>query len=384
MHPPHEPQQALRTSLGYTSVRGFLWWIVVLFVVLLGVTAYLSWHFAMDISVRSHGTIRPFAHYQIKAAFEGIIGEVLVREGDRVKAGARLAVLQDTQWQLQLDELMRELAAISLRVDEVNVEVDEQRLLRLADQRRALAALQRAKLGFAQVRVEQQLSSTALLASYGWKRKPLRELWPVRQARAAVAQRQAEWATARQQLQLVTAPLRELESLDMAYRHLLQNKALLEKQLSLAVICAPEDGVVLTRDIGKRLGDHIAAGEVLLEMAGEGGWLAEVTVAELDMPKVEIGQRTRVYFEAYPHLQYQIFDGTVQSVATQKVPAVGYAIGVKLYDPDLAADSYRLAVGMKVEVRIVVERGRIAQLAWLRLMRSVGKVHKGDLYAATD
>ena len=210
MHSPHEPQQALRTSLGYLSVRGFLWWIVVLFVVLLGVMAYLSWHFAMDISVRSHGKIRPFAHYQIKAAFEGIIGEVLVREGDRVKAGARLAVLQDTQRQLQFDELMRDLAAIRLQVDEINVEVEEQRLLRLADQRRALAALQRAKLGLDQIRVEQQLSSTARLASYGWKRKPLREL----------------------------------KSLDVAYRHLLQNKALLEKELSLAVICAPEDGVV--------------------------------------------------------------------------------------------------------------------------------------------
>ena len=97
MHPPHEPQQAIRTSLGYTSIRSFLWWIVALFVVLLGVMAYLSWHFAMDFSIRSHGTIRPFAHYQIKAAFEGIIVEVLVRKGDRVKAGARLAVLQDTQ-----------------------------------------------------------------------------------------------------------------------------------------------------------------------------------------------------------------------------------------------------------------------------------------------
>ena len=71
-------------------------------------------------------------------------------------------------------------------------------------------------------------------------------------------------------------------------------------------------------------------------------------------------------------------------MATQKVLAVGYAIRLTLDDPDLAPDSYRLAVGMKVEARIVVERGRIAQWDWLRLMRSVGKVHKGDLYAATD
>ena len=75
-----------------------------------------------------------------------------MREGIESKRGGRLAVLQGTQWQLQFDELMRDLAAIRLRVYEVNVE--EQRLLRLADQRRVLAALQRAKQGLARVRVE--------------------------------------------------------------------------------------------------------------------------------------------------------------------------------------------------------------------------------------
>ena len=54
----------------------------------------------------------------------------------------------------------------------------------------------------------------------------------------------------------------------------------------------------------------------------------------------------------------------VQSVATQKALSVGYAIRLTFDDSDLAADSYRMAVGMKVEARIVVERGRIVQLAW--------------------
>jgi hypothetical protein len=37
---------------------------------------------------------------------------------------------------------------------------------------------------------------------------------------------------------------------------------------------------------------------------------------------------------------------------------------------------------MKTEARIVVQRGRIVELAWVRLMRSLGKVHKEELYVA--
>jgi multidrug resistance efflux pump len=162
----------------------------------------------------------------------------------------------------------------------------------------------------------------------------------------------------------------------------MQDRAYLLRRPAQTVISAPADGVVLTRNVAKRVGDRIAAGEVLLEMVGSGGWLAEVAVAERDLPKIEAGQSARIYVEAYPHMEYQIFDGVVRSVGVESTPGGSYPVRVVLRDSVLTAGGYRLAVGMKTEARIVVQRGRIVELAWVRLMRSLGKVHKEELYVA--
>ena len=382
MHNDEEPERALNTRLGFVFVRGFLWWVMACFAVLLALLGYLSWHFSMDISVRADGHIQPLAYHQVKAAVDGIVREVLVREGETVVVGQRLAVLRDAHCRLDLDRITKDLAANRWRVEELEALVEEQRELGLLRELQARAQLRQSQLTLQHVRAEQKVVATGLLAGYGWRRKPLHELWPVRQARAGVDQRQAEWAAARAQTALVDGQLRELQSLDMAYERLKQDKAYLLRRLAQTVISAPADGVVLTRNVAKRVGDQIAAGEVLLEMVGSGGWLAEVAVAERDLPKIEAGQSARIYVEAYPHMEYQIFDGVVRSLGVESTPGGSYPVRVALRDSVLKAGGYRLAVGMKTEARIVVERGRIVELAWVRLMRSLGKVHKEELYVA--
>lgn len=383
MQNKQDQEGALTTGLGFAFVRGFLWWMLAIFAVLLGVMAFLSWYFAMDISVRASGQIRPAAHRQVKVAIGGIIREIWVREGDRVAVGETLAVLDDAEWRLRQAKLARELAANRLRVDEVKARFSEDRQLRQLAAKRARVELHQSTLGLEQVRAEQQVGAVGLLSCYGWKRKPLAELWPVRQARAVVGQRRADLAEAVARLQLVDGQLRELKSLAVAYAELLQDQAYLTRQLAQTVILAPDDGVVLTRDIAKRVGDQIGAGEILLEIAAGEGWVAEVAVAERDLPRVEIGQWTRVYVEAYPHMEHRIFDGAVRAMGQERAVGGGYPVRVALDDSALLTGVYRLAPGMQVEARIVVERGRIAELAWVRLMRSLGKVHKGDLYVAT-
>ena len=109
--------------------------------------------------------------------------------------------------------------------------------------------------------------------------------------------------------------------------------------------------------------------------------MAEVAVAERDLPRVAVGQWARLYVEAYPHMEYEIFDGIVHAVAADKSGG-GYPLEVVLADSALAV--YRLAPGLAVEARIVVERGRIAALAWRRILEGLGKVRKGELYAAPE
>ena len=119
MHNDEEPERALNTRLGFVFVRGFLWWVMACFAVLLALLGYLSWHFSMDISVRADGHIQPLAYHQVKAAVDGIVREVLVREGETVVVGQRLAVLRDAHCRLDLDRITKDLAANRWRVEEV-------------------------------------------------------------------------------------------------------------------------------------------------------------------------------------------------------------------------------------------------------------------------
>ena len=63
--------------------------------------------------------------------------------------------------------------------------------------------------------------------------------------------------------------------------------------------------------------------------------MAEVVVAERDLPRVAVGLWARRYVEAYPHMESEIFDGIVDAVAVDKSGG-GYPVDVVLADSALA------------------------------------------------
>jgi len=259
------------TGPGFVFVRGFLWWMLAIFAALGGMAAFMSWYFAMDLSIKARGQLRPAARHGVKASLGGIVREVRVREGQQVAAGETLAVLDDAEWRLQLAQIASDLRANRLRVAEIEASVSEQRRLLQLEEEAAQAAWQRSRLGLEQVRAEQQVGSLALLASYGWKRKPLAELWPVRRAAAAVGARRAEWESARARWQQAGARLRERQTLDLVHAALVADRTYAERRLAQTALVAPVAGVVLTRDVAKRRGRGLAgSGERWVDGGGGG------------------------------------------------------------------------------------------------------------------
>ena len=142
------------TGPGFVFVRGFLWWMLAIFAALGGMAAFLSWYFAMDLSINARGQLRPAARHGVKASLGGIVREVRVREGQQVAAGETLAVLDDAEWRLQLAQIASDLRANRLRVSEIEASVSEQRRLLQLEEEAAQAAWQRSRLGLEQVRAE--------------------------------------------------------------------------------------------------------------------------------------------------------------------------------------------------------------------------------------
>ena len=87
-------------------------------------------------------------------------------------------------------------------------------------------------------------------------------------------------------------------------------------------------------------------------------------------------------------MEYRIFDGTVDSVPEKPSAPAGvapeplYPVKVSIPRPLVSNGEHilTLTTGMRAQARIFVERGRVAQLLWQKLLRTAGKAARHDLY----
>ena len=82
-----------------------------------GLAAFIAWaaYFEIDESVHAAGQIIPVARTQIiQAADGGVLSQILVREGESVKAGQRLAVLEKSRSEAGYEEARAKLAALQV------------------------------------------------------------------------------------------------------------------------------------------------------------------------------------------------------------------------------------------------------------------------------
>ena len=191
----------------------------------------------------------------------------------------------------------------------------------------------------------------------------------------------------------------ELKTLKQMYEKLQVSHRLVKTRMEQMKIYAPVSGTVLTRDLDKREGDRIEAGEAVIELAELHSWQAEVMIQEVDIPKVKEGHKVRLYVNAFPHMEYKVFEGEVTDVPRKPEPAlVGaglvpsgamstvYPVKINVIDPYLSAGEKEcpLAYGMGVEAKIVTERGPIVDLLWKKFLKTVGKVGHPEIYRLED
>ena len=151
----------------------------------------------------------------------------------------------------------------------------------------------------------------------------------------------------------------------------------------------------MTRNLDKREGDLIGAGEAVIELAELHSWQAEVMIQEVDIPKVKEGHKVRIYVNAFPHMEYKIFEGRVTDVPRKPEPitpmgaglmpggmSTVYPVKISVIDPHLSEGEKEcpLAYGMGVEAKIVTERGPIVDLLWKKFLKTVGKIGHPEIY----
>jgi hemolysin D len=318
----------------------------------------------LDIVASAEGRLVPQTYVKIvQPADAGIVQEILVREGQAVKAG-QVLMRMDTQIakadertigndlafkSLQLRRIDAELAGVPLQrkagdVDEVFRQVDAQfherrqaYLDAVAQQQEALKKAQHeydaAKEVMTKLRsvtpiLKQQADAYHDLGKQGFagqvmvrdkEREYIEKSQDLRAQDETVASLQAAMAQEREQLRQISSKYRsdlQNERVDAAGQHqkLQQEWIKQEHKNGLLELKAPQAGVV--KDVATHtVGTVVSPGTVLLSIVPENEPLmAEVMVKNDDVGFVFPQQKVKVKLVAYPFEQYGMLDGTVSQI----------------------------------------------------------------------
>jgi multidrug resistance efflux pump len=268
--------------------------------VLVGIIAILG-VIPYPLYVTETCVIMPKTHATVRSQIEGIIGEILVKEGDRVEVGTPLAKLDD-----------RDLS-YGLRQAEANVERMTATLAKVRsgnrpEEIRAARAQVSAKaqdVKFAQSEANRQSKLFKQgVASAAARDEAVRDLGVKRSAlaEAAAELRLIESGSRSEEVTIAEADLRKAEA----------EVAFLKKKMVDLVIRAPVAGHVLTPKLHERLHERVVAGGELCEIGASDVMRVEVLVPEQEADVIALDQPVEVKVKSYP---LEVFEGKIILIA---------------------------------------------------------------------
>ena len=346
----------------------------------------------------------------------GVVGELRVKDGDRVKAGEVVVRLDETQaranWAIvtkALDELearqargeaerdgadrMSFPADLLARKDDPDVQrvtAGEQRLFEI---RRGAREGQKAQLKEQIAQLGQQIQGTAeqeaaKAKEIDWIKQELkgvRDLWKqslVPFSRVTALERdgarlegergaliataaQARGRIAETELKILqidedlrTEVGKELADIRGKKSELVEKRVAAEDQLKRIDLVAPQDGKVFQQSV-HTVGGVIQAGESVMLIVPDGDSLAiEARIAPHEIDQVHMGQRAVVRFTAFNQRTTPELDGEIVRIGAdvtqeEKKGESYYAVRIRIADDELARlDGLKLVAGMPVEAFI--------------------------------
>lgn len=266
------------------------------------------------------GTVAAAELLAVRSPTSGLqIQQVLVEEGDLVRQGQVLAILDSTVLQAQLREAEAQVRAAAAKLAELQAgsrveEIDRAR----AEVRRAEAEIKRAEsdLNLATERVQrnQTLASEGAIAS-----DRLDEVMnQSRSSQSSLEQAQAELQQATQQLAELEAGPR-LETLAQAQAQLDANRErvrTLQAQLEDTQVLAPRSGKIAERLA--RVGDVASPSNKLFSLIDNQQLELLLEIPETQLPQIRLQQGVRITSDANPNLR---LSGRVQEINPMIDPA---------------------------------------------------------------
>ena len=311
----------------------------------------------IDEVVLATGELQPLgAERPIKAPFAGVVNQILVREGQNVKAGQSLLRLdpqvsekraETLDTQLQLEKKRFEEESRSIKARESSLRERTEGLMR------ALATERQIYTNISPLATQGAIQGTELL----------RQRNRVEQLQSEVAQSRANLQEVQAQLlKMKQESLREISELE---RQLVE----VEDTRNKEVLKAPVDGVIFGL-VPSSPGYAASAGETLVKVVPGGVLEAKVFVTNRDVGFLQKGMPAQVRVDAFPYTQFGSLPGTLKSVGTLPVepdpqnPQPRFPAYIQLQRETLSKgrDQYPVSAGQSVQANLVLRDKRVITL----------------------
>lgn len=345
-----------------------------LLMALLLFVAWASW-FEIDQIVRTQGQIIPQEKTQIiQAADGGVIEELKVSEGDRVKHGQLLVVLESERAQASVDEIQNRIAGLTITRLRAQAEASDQ-VPNFGNYVRShpdLVAAQRAL--FEQNSIAQKKDKRALDEQLEYAEaeyiltKRLYDSGDV--SRVELMRTQRGMVDARQKRDSVEEKFKaearkevtKVEDEITSQRSKLQER---QSVMDHTEIRAPLDGVVKSLRINT-VGGVLRAGDEIMQISPtEGGYIIEAKINPADIGQLHIGQPVSVKLDAFDYTIYGTHPGELTYLSADTLVEQGPNGNTQVYyrakvllklKPDSRVSPKDIKAGMTASADILTDK----------------------------
>ena len=266
------------------------------------------------VPVRSDGSLEPPPGGELRAEESATVGRIVASEGDRVRAGDLLLVLESPDLSQK---------ALDARSEALGLSAD------LESARAELAEAERQEKHLREIS-----ESDARLLAGGAITK------------SAAETDERAWRAAEDRLRAAKARAAGLEGSGSRLALSERAAADLERRASSLSVRAPVEGIVY--GLPRRVGEAVSAGQVVANVIDPLRRRVRARVDQPDLPRIAVGQRLQVTFDGLPQERWS---GRVVTVApglrTESGREVGDVVG------EIADAQAKLPANAAVEVEIV-------------------------------
>ena len=355
-----------------------------IWIALVGITILLVWaYFAkIDQVTRAKATVIASARtQQVQASEGGVLTDILVSEGDEVKKGQLLVVLEEERAKAAYDSSATKSAALQAQLARLNAEIFDKPLSFPASVRQYPEYVENQTQLYNRRRqaINEEVSSLEKMLVLAQKEldmnEPLLEYGDVSQAdviklRRQVADIEAQINNKRNKYfeEAQAEMTKAQEELDSELEQLRDRTQVLEEKRLLS----PQDGKVNNINI-TTIGGVVKPGEVIMELLPTSSDLiVEAKVSPADIAYVKEGQRASVKLDAYDFSIFGAMNGTVTYIrpdtlmeTTPKGEEPYYRVLIKIGKAEFAGrgDEIVIKPGMTASVDIkAMERSVLSYL----------------------